>query len=119
MGAGVHIHGAGEDVDLPPALVWADIEIGVGLTDLIHGDGLFGRIVHGDHVGVVPREDLAALGAAQTWAFVAGRALHGRGQKPCQGVFAAAARAAEQIAVGEPILPKRRSETGFQLFVAQ
>ena len=119
LGAGVHVVGPRDQIDLAPALVRADIEVRPGSADQIHADGLLLRLVHGDDVRMDAVKHLPALQADAAGPPVAGCALHRGGEDAGKGMLSASRGAGDQVAVGDAVGCKRRLQRGLQLPVSQ
>ena len=98
--------------------VGLDIHIRPGLTDQVHGDGLFLRVVHGDEVRVGTRQHLPAGGAAKA-GLPLPPAEDGRRQEPGQGVLSRPGGAGDQIEMGDMPHGNAPGQILFQLFIAQ
>ena len=119
LGAGVHVVGPRDQIDLAPALVRADIEVRPGSADQIHADGLLLRLVHGDDVRMDAVKHLPALQADAAGPPVAGCALHRGGEDAGKGMLSASRGAGDQVAVGDAVGCKRCLQRGLQLPVPE
>ena len=113
-----HVLGPGEEVELVIGFVGLDIHIRPGLTDQVHRDGLFLRVVHGDEVRVGARQHLPAGGAAKA-GLPLPPAEDGRRQEPGQGVLSRPGGAGDQIEMGDMPHGNAPGQILFQLFIAQ
>ena len=101
LGALVHGVGVLEQVDLPGRLVGADIGVGAEGADGGHAEVLV-PLPRPDDVGMDAGEGLPAVGAGPAGDLPGAGAHQRPGEKPGQGMLAAAGGAGEDVGVGEP-----------------